>query len=334
MPVEHLLLAAMTGYMKKTLGIITVLLSMYCMVTAQPVKEHGKLHITGTQLTDEHGNAVILRGMSYGWHNLWPRFYNGKSVEWLHKDWGCTVVRAAMGVELNDSGYIKQPRFSTQRIEAVVDGAIKQGIYVIIDWHCHNIQTAAAKDFFAKMAAKYGKYPNVIYEVYNEPDYEHWTEVKEYSTEVIKTIRAADPDNIILVGNPHWDQDINLVANEPLTGFNNIMYTVHYYAATHKQWLRDRCDSALSKGIPIFISESAGMEASGDGPLNVEEWNKWIDWCENHKISWITWSVSDKNETCSVLQKSASSDGGWKESDLKESGVIIRNKLRAFANLR
>src|SRR4051794_9701620 len=102
MPVEHLFLAAMTGDMKRTLGIITVLLSMYCMVAAQPVKEHGKLQVTGTQLTDEHGNAVILRGMSYGWHNLWRRFYNANSVEWLHKDWGCTVVRAAMGVELND----------------------------------------------------------------------------------------------------------------------------------------------------------------------------------------------------------------------------------------
>ena len=108
------------------------------------------------------------------------------------------------------------------------------------------------------------------------------------------------------------------------------MYTMHFYAGTHKQYLRDRCDSALKKGIPIFISESAGMEASGDGPINDEEWQRWIDWCEQHKISWITWSVSDKDETCSVLQKSASSNGGWKDEDLKESGIKVRDKLRKY----
>ncbi len=318
--------------MKIVSAIVTFLLFACSFANAQPVQQHGQLHVAGTQLTDEKNNAVVLRGMSYGWHNLWPRFYNTESVAWLYKDWGCTVVRAAMGIELNDSGYLKNPQFSTSKIEAIVEGAIKQGIYVIIDWHSHNIQTAAAKDFFAKMSARYGKYPNIIYEVYNEPDYESSPEVKAYTTEVIKAIRAADPDNIILVGNPHWDQDIHLVAADPLTGFSNIMYTVHYYAATHTQWLRDRCDAALNKGIPIFISESAGMEASGDGPLNTDEWNKWIDWCENRKISWITWSVSDKNETCSVLQKTASAEGAWKESDLKESGSIIRKRLRAFAN--
>jgi len=330
---ELLLLIGTIYFMKRTFAIVFGLIQICFFATAQPVKEHGKLHVAGTQLTDEHGNAVILRGMSYGWHNLWPRFYNAGSVAWLHNDWGCTVVRAAMGVELNDSGYLKQPQFSTQKVAAVIDEAIKQGIYVIIDWHSHNIQTEAAKEFFAQMAARYGKYPNIIYEVFNEPDYESWPEVKTYATEVIKAIRAADPDNIILVGNPHWDQDINLVADDPLTGVSNIMYTVHYYAATHKQWLRDRCDNALNKGIPIFISECAGMEASGNGPLNLDEWNKWIAWSEARKISWVTWSVSDKDETCSVLQRTASADGGWKESDLKESGIIIRRKLRAFAGI-
>src|SRR5206468_3807483 len=118
---------------------------------------------------------------------------------------------------------------------------------------------------------------NIIYEIFNEPDYETWDEVKAYSTEVISAIRRIDRDNIILVGNPHWDQDINLVADDPLARFSNIMYTVHFYAATHKQELRDRCNYAHNKGIPIFISESAGMEATGDGPINEAEWYKWIE---------------------------------------------------------
>ena len=180
------------------------------------------------------------------------------------------------------------------------------------------------------MANTYGKEPHIIYEIFNEPDKESWPAVKEYSIEIVKAIRAIDPDNIILVGSPHWDQDIHLAADDPIIGFSNLMYTVHYYAATHKHWLRDRCDYALKKGLPIFISESAGMEATGDGPINTEEWEKWIQWCEQNKISWLTWSVSDKNETCSVLLPTANSNGNWREEDLKESGLRAREFLRKY----
>ena len=296
---------------------------------AQPIKSYGQLRVEGTQLKDEQGKPVVLRGMSFGWHNWWPRFYTAGVVQWLHKDWGCTVIRAAMGIE-PERGYIKKPDWSKETIKAVVDAAIKEGIYVIIDWHSHNINLEEAKTFFIDMASTYGKEPHVIYEIFNEPDKESWQAVKKYSLEIIKAIRAIDPDNIILVGSPHWDQDIHLAADDPITGFSNLMYTMHYYAATHKQWLRDRCDYALRKGLPLFISESAGMEATGDGPINMEEWEKWIEWSEQHKISWLTWSVADKNETCSVLLPSADSNGHWREMDLKESGLITRELLRKY----
>lgn len=116
------------------------------------------------------------------------------------------------------------------------------------------------------MATRYKGVPNVIYEVFNEPVEDSWEQVKSYSVEVIKTIRAIEPDAVILVGCPHWDQDIHLAADDPITGYSNIMYTLHFYANTHGQWLRDRADYALGKGLPIFVSECAGMEASGDGP--------------------------------------------------------------------
>lgn len=312
------------------LFLTVFLFSFTVMICAQPVKEHGALKTEGTKLVDKDGKPVSLRGMSFGWHNWWPRFYNAGTVKWLHKDWKCNVVRAAMGVE-PDHGYIKDSSDSKAKIKAVVDASIKEGIYVIIDWHSHNIKLNEAKDFFAEMAVAYGKYPNVIYELFNEPDYETWPEVKAYSEEVIKTIRAIDPDNIILVGSPRWDQDIQLPAADPIKGYTNLMYTVHFYAGTHKQWLRDRTDEAINKGLPIFISECAGMEATGNGPINYEEWQKWIDWMETRALSWITWSVSDKDETCSVLKTTAASDGNWKEEDLKESGIKAREYLRKLA---
>ncbi|WDF58689.1 glycoside hydrolase family 5 protein [Flavobacterium sp. KACC 22758] len=314
----------------KTNLITAALLLICCFSQAQFVKEHGRLSVLGTQLVDQNNQPIVLRGLSFGWHSMWPRFYNEKAVSWLKKDFKCNVVRAAMGIELGEYSYIKDPKFSKEKIEAVINGAIKSDIYVIIDWHSHNINLKEAKEFFAEMSKKYAKYPNIIYEIFNEPDYETWWEVKTYSEEVIRVIRENDPNNIILVGSPHWDQDVDLPAEDPILGYNNIMYTMHFYAATHGKDLRDKTDEAIKRGLPIFISESAGMEASGDGPLNVKAWQEYIDWMEAKKLSWITWSVSDKDETCSILKKSAKSEGKWKDEDLKESGIKVREFLRKY----
>ena len=108
------------------------------------------------------------------------------------------------------------------------------------------------------------------------------------------------------------------------------MYTMHFYAATHGKWLRDRTDEAIKKGLPVFVSESAGMEATGDGPIDYKSWQEYIDWMEQNKLSWITWSVSDKDETCSILKKGASSFGKWKTSELKDSGKKVREYLRWY----
>ena len=314
--------------MKVKIIVLFLLCSIFS--NAQFVKKHGQLKVVGTQLVDQNNEPIMLRGMSYGWHSLWPRFYNKESVKWLKNDFKCNVVRAAMGIELGDSSYIKQPEFSKKKVKAIIDGAIKNDIYVIVDWHSHNINLKEAKLFFDEISKEYAGSPNVIYEIFNEPDYETWEEVKAYSEEIIKVIRKNDAKNIILVGCPRWDQDIHLPAANPIKGFDNLMYTVHFYAATHEKWLRDRTDDAIKSGLAIFVSESAGMEATGDGPLDMKAWQEYIDWMEERKISWITWSVSDKDETCSILNKSASSKGNWKDEDMKESGLKVREFLKKY----
>lgn len=292
------------------------------------VKQLPRLSVAGTQLMNENGDTVVLHGVSYGWHQFWPRFYNDSTVAYLAKDWGAQVLRASMGVDLDSACYVYQPEFGIECVTKVVDAAILNDVYVIIDWHSHNLRQKEAVEFFTRMATRYKGVPNVIYEIYNEPVEDSWEQLKAYSTEVIKAIRAIEPDAVILVGCPHWDQDIHLAADNPITGYNNIMYTLHFYANTHEQWLRDRADYALSKGLPVFVSECAGMEATGDGPVNPEEWQNWLNWMQEHSISWAAWSVSDKDETCSMLLPSASSGGNWKNEDLKEWGRIVRDELK------
>ena len=294
-----------------------------------PVKKYGQLQVRGSQLCDQNGQPVILRGVSLGWHNLWPRFYNKGAVDELTDKWHASVIRAAMGVKIEDN-YLENPSFALQCMTPVIEEAIKDGVYVIIDWHAHDMYTDKAAEFFGKMSAKYGKYPNVIYELFNEPVEDSWESLKQYATTVIKAIRANDPDNIILMGCPHWDQDIDKVAASPIEGVSNVMYTVHFYAATHKQYLRDRMQKAVEGGLPVFVSECAGMEASGDGPHNEEEYDKWIDLMERLKISWVNWSLSDKNETCSMLLPRAKADGNWTDDVIKPWGKLVRKTLLKY----
>jgi endoglucanase len=298
-----------------------------------PVAKYGQIKVSGRYLQSSSGSNIMLRGQSFGWSTWWPKYWNANVVSWLASDWKADVVRASMGVD-QTPGYLNDQTNQTNLVKTVVNGAVSSGIYVIIDWHCEAFYQSQAVAFFKSMAQTYGNNPNVIYEILNEPNNtQTWAQVKSYAQAVIAGIRQYDPDNIIVVGCPNWDQKIRDVADSPITGYSNIMYTVHFYAATHGQWLRDDCTYAYNKGIPIFITECCGTEASGSGSFNYTEWNAWWNFCDAQKISWINWSVSDvAGQLCSILQPNAPTNGGWNTSQLTESGNYVRNKLRSYSS--
>lgn len=159
--------------MKKIILSLLMILIAAATYAARPVKQWGQLQVVGSQLCDNNGNPVVLRGVSLGWHNLWPRFYNKKAIKWLADDWHANVIRAAMGIQIEDN-YLENEELAMKCMTTVIDAAIKNDLYVIIDWHAHKMLTDEAKAFFGKMAQKYGKYPNVIYEIYNEPVEDSW----------------------------------------------------------------------------------------------------------------------------------------------------------------
>ncbi len=315
--------------------IITVIAAIFCCIAAHatsPVQRHGALRVEGIQLVGESGAPAVLHGVSMGWHSAWPRWYNPDAVAEVVNVWKADVVRAAIGVHPRQKGYLADPEGSWKCLEGVVEGALAVGAYVIVDWHSHQIETDAAVKFFTEVAQRWGTHPNLIYEIFNEPVNDSWDDVKAYSRTVMDAIRAVDPDNVILVGSPHWDQDVHLVAADPIIGYDNIMYTMHFYAATHKDELRERTRAAIEAGLPIFLSECGGMEASGDGPLDPESWMAWERLADEYGVSWVTWSLSEKNETCSmILDGSVPADGGWTDADLKEWGRMVRDRLQAVA---
>lgn len=314
--------------------LISFLVLLACTTTDSDSKDSltfseafpGALQVKGVQLTDEQGIPVVLRGVSLGWHNWWPRFYQQGTVRHLRQEWNATVIRAAMGIDVAN-GYLQNPVFAKENVERVVEEAIRQNMYVIIDWHSHHLYEEEAKVFFAEMAQKYGDYPHVIYEIYNEPIDETWPQLKSYSESVIAAIRKHDPDNLILIGTPRWSQEVDAAALDPIQGHSNLMYVLHFYAGTHQKWLRDKADLARSKGLAIFVSECAGMDADGNGPIDQNSWTEWVNWMESRRISWLAWSIADKDETCSMLYPSASNSGPWSDDHLKPWGRQVKQLL-------
>ncbi len=294
-----------------------------------PVKAYGQLRVKGSKIVNKQGKSVQLRGMSFFWSQWMGKYYNYDCVKWLRDDWRCTVVRAAMGIE--SGGYLTNPEIEKQKVIEVVEAAIDLGIYVIIDWHDHNAQKHLneAVDFFGEMASRYGNYPNVIYEPFNEPLEVSWSGVlKPYHEAVIEAIRYYDPDNIVICGTRTWSQQVAEVVQNPIED-ENVAYALHYYASTHKKWLRDNAQVALNRGLALWVTEYGTTESSGDGYLDVKESNAWWDFLDKNQISWCNWSVADKNEKSAALLPGASAKGGWTDAVISTSGKMVREELRA-----
>ncbi|MBL7046415.1 MAG: glycoside hydrolase family 5 protein [Candidatus Marinimicrobia bacterium] len=287
---------------------------------------HGRLQVQENGVVDQFGNPVSLAGNSFYWSNdNWggERYYKPEVVAWLKEDWNSTIVRAAMGVE-DSGGYLDNKTANKERVVTIVDAAIQEGIYVIIDWHSHHAEdhTDEAVHFFQEMATRCGEYDNVIYEIYNEPLDISWDNtLKPYALSVISAIRAIDPDNLIVVGTPEWSQRVDLAADNPITEFSNIAYTLHFYTVYHHQWLRDRASTAMENGIALFVTEWGLIGYSQVDP----EANEWMVWCYENKISHCNWAVNDKEEEWSILVPGASATGGWSDDDLTDSGILARH---------
>ncbi|MFA7419291.1 MAG: glycoside hydrolase family 5 protein [Melioribacteraceae bacterium] len=295
--------------------------------TKTVVENLGALKVLGNKIIDKNNNNAVLRGMSLFWSQWGGSFYNESCVKWLRDDWKCTVVRASMGIE--SGGYLTNQQTEYKKVTTVIDACIKLGIYVIVDWHDHNAQDhlQQSKTFFASIAQKYGAYPNIIYEIYNEPLQVSWSSViKSYATEVINTIRQYDKTNLIVVGSSNWSQDVDVAAKDPIVG-TNIAYSLHFYTSTHTQSLRNKAISAMNSGVALFVTEYGISEASGDGKINYTETNNWLSFLETYKLSSCNWSIIDKNESSAALKAGASAAGNWTQSFLSESGSFIRNYI-------
>ena len=301
----------------------------------------GRLHVKGTKLVDKKGHEVQLRGVSTHGLSWYPQYVNDKCFAQLHDKWGANVVRLAMYTEEYNgycSGDAKNRSDLKKLIKKGVRLAKKHKMYVIVDWHIlsdgnPNSHKKEAKAFFREMSREFKGYNNVIYEICNEPNNgTSWKEIKSYAKSVISTIRKNDKKAVIVVGTPTWSQDVDQAAADPIKG-DNIMYALHFYAATHKTDLRNKMTAAINKGLPVFVTEYGICDASGNGAIDKEEANRWVQTMDEYGVSYIAWNLSNKQESSSIIKSSCPKVSGFKKSELSDEGRWLYHLLRKKAGL-
>lgn len=299
-----------------------------------PYGQHGALHVENGKLTDENGNTVQLYGMSTHGIAWFPQYINYDSFRTLRDDWNTNCIRLAM-YTAEYGGYCAggDKEQLKQLVKDGVSYATELGMYVIVDWHilsdCDpNQNKDEAIAFFREMAEVFADNDNVLYEICNEPNGgTSWDSIKSYAEEVIPVIRAQKPDAVILVGTPTWSQEIDKATASPLDD-SNVMYTLHFYAGTHKDDLRNRLETCVQNGLPVFVSEFGMCDASGNGANDFVSTTKWLDLLNKYQISFCCWNLANKDESSSVFKASSTALSDWTDDDFNESGRWIRDYFR------
>ena len=295
----------------------------------------GALHVEGSRLVDAAGEPVQLRGVSTHGLAWYPEYVNQEFFDELKRDWGANVVRLAL-YSAEEGGYATDALRSklNELVLRGVEYATAADMYVVVDWHTLTDANPltnqwAAAEFFRVVSHDLADHNNVIYEICNEPNGETtWADVKAYAADVIPIIRANDPDAVIVVGTPTWSQDIQDAAADPLAE-SNIMYTLHFYAATHQADLRERLRTAVEGGVPVFVTEFGICEASGDGKIDYDSADAWVQLMDELNVSYVCWNLSNKKEAAALIKASSKKTAGFTVDDLSKEGRWLVETLRA-----
>ena len=303
--------------------------------TGTPLENHGKLSIKGTDIVDKNGKKYQLKGISTHGIAWFPDYVNKDAFKTLRDDWDANLIRIAMYT--GESGGYCQDGDQAKLKKLVEDGvgyATELGMYVIVDWHILSdnnpgINEDEAIKFFDEISAEYADYDNVLYEICNEPNGSTtWDDIKSYAEKVIPVIRENDKDAIIIVGTPTWSQDVEIAAADPIEGQENIAYTLHFYAATHKDNIRDKAKTALDKGLCLFVSEFSICDASGNGGIDYDSAEEWFKLINDNNISYAAWNLSNKNETSALIDSACDKTSGWSDDELSDTGIWIKSMIR------
>ena len=292
----------------------------------------GALSVSGTNLIDTTGSAVQLRGFSTHGLAWFPQYVNAHCFKQF-SEWGANLARLALYTHEN-GGYCTDGNQQQLR-ELLVQGvryASEADMYCIIDWHVlqdlnPNVYLDQAKDFWTWASAEFSSTNNVLFEICNEPNGSTtWDDVKSYAETIIPIIRKNSPTTPVLVGTPTWCQQTDSAAADPLDD-PNVMYTLHFYAGTHKGDLRNKLQTIVESGTPVFVSEYGICDASGNGALDLGSANEWITLMNQLGVSYACWNLSNKAESSSFFASTSDKTSNFADDDLTPCGIWFKEML-------
>lgn len=301
---------------------------------ATALERHGALHVEGAYLMDKNNEKFQLHGLSTHGLQWYSRYTCAETLNYIAKDWNANCIRLAMYTA--ERGYCEGG--DKEKLKKIVSDGVENaknaGIYAIIDWHILKDQNPMkyvdeSVAFFDEMSSKFADYDNVIYEICNEPNTTAtWSVITEYANRVIPVIRKNAPNAVIIVGTPSWSQDIDKAMAKPLE-YSNVMYSLHFYAATHKQWLISRMERCIESGFPVFITEFGICDASGNGKLDYTSAEQWKEAIEKYNVSYMCWNLANHAESASLIKTYSLKLSNWEDKELNEQGIWIRDWLKS-----
>lgn len=304
-----------------------------------PVAINGPLHVCGTQLCNQFGHPIQLRGMSthglqwYGWGDC----VTPASLDALANDWQADILRISLYVQ--EGGYETNPTAFTNQVHTIINEVTARGLYALVDWHMLDpgdpyFNLERAKTYFTAIAQAHGHQPNILYEIANEPNGVAWSRIKSYAEELIPVIRQHDPDAIIIVGTPAWSSlgvsdggNALEIVNAPVNA-TNVMYSFHFYAASHLDEYRDELAWASDR-LPMFVTEWGTQLYTGNGANNFVSAQAYLDLMNTKKISWTSWNYSDDSRSGAAFVAGTCPGGPWADATrLKPAGAWVRERIR------
>ncbi|HTP08700.1 MAG TPA: cellulase family glycosylhydrolase [Anaerolineae bacterium] len=262
------------------------------------------LTVSGRYIKDPNGNVVILRGVSIVDVSVADsRTRNAPALIDMATDnangWYARVMRFPVYPEAIDGqpGWNANPdAYFNNHLNPAIQHCVTRQIYCIIDWHYISDYNSSAIDtatrnFWSYIAPKYKDVPNVIFELYNEPiNPDSWSTWKTWAQPWVNIIRAAAPNNLILIGGPRWSQNVAEAATNPFTG-GNIAYVAHIYPQHGGQSTWDAWFGNSSATVPYFITEW-GWQNSGASPTSgtlSSYGTPFSNYLDSKGVSWTAW---------------------------------------------
>ncbi|NQU87440.1 MAG: cellulase family glycosylhydrolase [Mariniphaga sp.] len=283
-------------------------------------------------------NQKLGQGINYGnmfeaptetgWGNQWQPEYAG-----MISELGFSHVRIPIRWEpANRSAevypYTINPNF-LNRIKQVVDSALNNGLYAIINMHHHEAlyenptgNKARFMSQWEQISEFFKDYPdNLLFEILNEPhgnlDADTWN---IFLNDALESIRIHSPERIVVIGTGEYGGLGGLLKLE-IPDDQNIILTVHYYNPFHfthqgaswsegsdawmgTEWMDTETERSIMRqdfaplvqlgeqqNIPIHIGEFGAYEKA-DMESRVR-WTSFLSrYLESLDWSWAYWEFS------------------------------------------